>query len=92
MRAGGGAAPPPPAGRPVRYRLGLFLLLRPADGRDHTMYIPRHFEDSRIEEIHRLIETCPFALDAKAGTQGVLRAHVSPNGSPRRHALHRLAP
>ena len=56
------------------------------------MYIPRHFEDSRIEEIHRLIGTCPFAFDAEAGTQGVLRAHVSPNGSPRRHALHRLAP
>ena len=88
MRAGGAVA----AGRPVRYRLGLFLLLGPADGRDHTMYIPRHIEDSRIKEIHRLIETCPFAFDAKAGTQGVLLAHVSPNGSPRRHALHRLAP
>ena len=55
------------------------------------MYIQRHIEDSRIEEIHRLIETCPFVFDAKAGTQGVLLAHVSPNGSPRRHALHRPA-
>lgn len=59
------------------------------------MYIPRHFEESRIEEIHRLIEAypfaalvvqspagldathIPFAFDAKAGTHGVLQAHVS---------------
>ena len=61
------------------------------------MYIPSHFEETRTEALHGLIQAhplgalvthgsdgldanhIPFELDAQAGPQGTLRAHVARN-------------
>ncbi|KQP17807.1 FMN-binding negative transcriptional regulator [Pseudorhodoferax sp. Leaf267] len=40
------------------------------------MYIPRHFEESRLDEIHRIIETYPFAALVVQSPAGLDATHI----------------
>lgn len=40
------------------------------------MYLPRHFEETRIEELHRLIKECPLGMLVTAGAHGLDANHL----------------
>ena len=46
------------------------------------MYLPKHFEEARIETIHALLRERPFATLATSGAEGLTANHVPMEYSP----------
>jgi len=63
--------------------------------RERSMYLPRHFEETRTEELHRVIADCPLGVLVLNGQHGLDANHLpfelNPNAGERGRLLAHVA-